>query len=176
MKEASELFDEKPSKRAWLLIISLLTIALGVYVLFNPIEALLGLAIYIGMAFVLMGFGYLMIFQEFNNYAYLALSLLDIGVGVLLLINIGLTTATLPLIIALWMLFTGIAQFVESWRMKENNTSAWIWFLTSGVMSIIFALFVFFHPVISMVAATTLIGLYFILHGILELVHYMRQI
>ncbi len=176
MKETSELFDEKPSKRAWLLLVSLLTIALGVYVLFNPVEALLGLAIYIGFAFVLMGFGYLMIFQEFNNYAYLAISLLDIVVGILMLINIGLTTVTLPLIIALWMLFTGIAQFVEAWRMKAGNTPLWMWFLISGIVSILSSLFVFLHPVISMVAVTVLIGLYFIIHGIFELVHYMRQI
>lgn len=176
MQEASELFDEKPSKRAWLLIVSLLTIALGVYVLFNPIEALLGLAIYIGIAFILMGFGYLMLFQEFKSYLYLAISLLDIIVGILLLINIGITVITLPLIIAFWMLFNGISQFVESWRMKESTSPAWQWFLISGVISIMFALFVVFNPVISMVAVTTIIGIYFVIHGILEMVHYMRQI
>ncbi|MBR5130822.1 MAG: DUF308 domain-containing protein [Alphaproteobacteria bacterium] len=176
MKEASELFDEKPSKRAWLLIVSLLTIALGIYVLFNPVEALLGLAIYIGLAFVLIGFGYLMLFQEFKNYLYLTISLLDIVVGMLLLINIGLTTVTLPLIIALWMLFGGISQLVEAWRMKDNMISYWMWFLFSGVISIIFAIFVVFHPIISMVAVTTFIGLYFIIYGIFELVRYLRQI
>lgn len=176
MKEASELFDDKPSKRVWLLIVSLLTIALGVFVFFNPIEALLGLAVYIGFAFVLMGFGYLMIFQEYKNYLYLALSLLDIIVGTLLLINIGITVVTLPLIVAFWMLFNGIYQFVEAWRMKDGSTPSWVWFLVSGVVSILFSLFVVFHPIVSMMAVTTLMGLYFIIHGILELVHYMRQV
>ena len=176
MKEASELFDETPSGNTWLLIISLLTIALGVYVLFNPVTALLGLALYIGIAFVLIGFGYMMIFQESKNYLYLSVSVLDIIIGVLLLINIGLTTATLPLIIALWMLFGGISQFVESWRLKDTNTSSWVWFLISGVISILFGLFVVFHPIISMMAITTLIGLYFIIYGAFELIRYMRRI
>jgi len=176
MKEASELFDETPSGNVWLLIISLLTIALGVYVLFNPVTALLGLALYIGIAFILIGFGYLMIFQESKNYLYLLISVLDIIVGILLIVNIGLTTATLPLIIALWMLFSGISQFVESWRLKGTGTSSWVWFLISGVISILFGLFVAFHPVISMVAITTLIGLYFIVYGAFELIRYVRRI
>lgn len=176
MKEASELFDNTPSGNVWLLIISLLTIALGVYVLFNPVTALLGLAMYIGIAFILIGFGYLMIFQESKNYLFLSVSILDIIIGVLLLINIGWTTATLPLIIALWMLFNGISQFVESWRLKDISTNSWIWFLISGVISILFGLFVVFHPVISMVAVTTLIGLYFIVYGAFELIRYMRRV
>ena len=118
----------------------------------------------------------MMIFQESKNYLFLSISILDIIIGVLLLINIGLTTATLPLIIALWMLFSGISQFVESWRLKETNTHSWIWFLISGTVSILFALFVVFHPVISMIAVTTLIGLYFIIYGALELIRYMRHI
>ncbi len=176
MKEASELFDETPGGNAWLLIISLLTIALGVYVLLNPITALVGLALYIGFAFVLIGFGYLMIFQESKNYLFLSLGILDIIIGILLLINIGLTTAGLPLIIALWVLSGGVIQFAEAWRMKDDKMSAWIWFLISGLISIVFAFFIVIWPVISMEAITFLIGAYFIFYGVSELIRYIRRI
>lgn len=174
MKENSQNLTATPAKSIWLLIISLLTIALGVYVLFNPVTALLAMAVYIGIAFILMGIGYFMIYQDTNSYMMLTLAILDIIVGIIFLANLGVSAVTMPIIFALWTLFVGITQLVGAFQLKERGSSAWGWILALGIIGILFSLLIFIYPMIGVVTLTVLMGGFLIIYGALELVRYLR--
>lgn len=162
------------SKNIWLLIISLLLIGSGFYVIFNPITALLASALFMGIVFILMGIGYLLIFSQSKSYMVLTLGILDMLIGLIFLTNLGITALTMPIIFALWCLFIGITQLAAGFQMKEMADPSWSWILTAGIAGILFSFLIFFYPVIGTVTLTLLMGGYLIIYGAFELTRFIR--
>ena len=70
-------------RNIWLLIVSLLLITSGVYVLFNPLSALIASVLIIGILFIILGSSYILAFKDGDSYAILALGILDVFIGLL---------------------------------------------------------------------------------------------
>ncbi|MBQ8558071.1 MAG: DUF308 domain-containing protein, partial [Alphaproteobacteria bacterium] len=66
------------NRSVWLLIAGVLLILCGVYVLFNPITALITSAMLVGIAFIFIGTSYLMSYRENTSYTLLAMGILDL--------------------------------------------------------------------------------------------------
>lgn len=165
------------SKNIWLLIVSLLLIVSGIYVLLNPITALVASALTIGVILILIGTSYLVIFKQSHSYMMLTLGILDMLIGILFLTNIGVTAMSMPIIFALWILFNGIAQLVMGLEMKEMNIAGpgWKWLSGSGVFGILFALLIFIYPALGTATLTLLLGIYLIGYGGFELNRYLKD-
>ena len=103
----------------WHLFAGIIMVILGFYVWFNPVASLLGLALYIGIAFIVVGAGYFLASFSYQSGWYLLVGLLDILVGVILVANLGVTAATLPMIFALWCLAVGVIQLVTSFQLRK---------------------------------------------------------
>ena len=71
------------------LVFGILMILAGIFTWFNPDTALLAMALYLGIVFLLGGVGYLSAFFSYPSGGLLALGLLDIIVGVILMTNLG---------------------------------------------------------------------------------------
>ncbi len=158
----------------WLLLLGALLVLSGVYVIFNPITALLASAMFIGLVFILLGAGYLLVFRESNSYMMLALGILDLVIGVLFLANIGITAVSMPIVFALWTLFNGITEIVMGIEMKQSHDKNWPILFWGGIGGLIFSFLIFAYPIIGTVMITALIGTYLIVYGILEIVRYLR--
>ncbi len=161
-------------KSFWLLLISLILILSGIYILFNPITALVASAMIVGVVFILLGVGYLMAFQERKSSMFLALGILDLIIGVLFLSNIGISAANMPIILGLWILFNSIAEIVMGWEMRADQNSMWKIFFWGGILGVLFSLLIFVMPVIGVVTITVVIGLYLIIYGGLELTRFIK--
>lgn len=161
-------------KSLWLLIISLLLIFSGVYVLFNPLTALIASALFVGVVFILIGVGYLMAFREKKSSMLLALGILDLIIGILFISNLGISAVSMPVILAFWILFNSIAEVVMALELKSNNVPQWKYLLGGGIFGIIFSLLVFFLPVVGTVTITLVLGLYLIIYGALELTRFIK--
>ena len=164
----------QPSLNLWLLIISILLIGCGIYVLLNPITALIASALFIGITFILMGVGYLIVFRRTKSYMQLSIGLLDIVIGLIFLANLGITAVSMPLIFGLWCLFIGVTQIAAGLELKQVLDRSWSWIVTSGIVGLIFALLIFFYPFIGTVTITLLMGGYLIVYGAFELNRYLR--
>ncbi len=162
-------------KNIWLLIVSLILIMCGIYVLFSPATALVASALIAGAAFIAMGAGYLMAFRYTRSYMHVTLGVLDIVVGLILLVNLGVTAASMPIIFAFWCLFVGITQVVAALELREVGEPIEKWLLASGIIGIIFSLLIFFNPVFGVLTISFLMGAYLILYGAFELNRYLRQ-
>ena len=114
------MFQNLCSKNIWLLIISILLILSGIYVLFNPLSALIASVIFIGIFLLLIGSAYLLSFQENDSYAILALGILDIFLGLIFLTNIGITAITFPIIWAFWIMFNSIVQLAMGLELRNS--------------------------------------------------------
>ncbi len=161
-------------KSIWLLIIGVLLILCGIYVILNPITALLASAMFIGLVFIVLGAGYLMVFRERDSYWMLALGILDLIIGVLFLGNLGITAVSMPVIFGLWILFNGITEIVMGLEMKRNSDPNWQILFWGGIGGIIFSLLIFAYPVVGTFMITALIGIYLIVYGLLEIIRYFK--
>lgn len=96
------------------------------------------------------------------------MGLLDILVGVILVANLGVTAATLPMIFALWCLAVGVIQLVTSFQLRKIG-APWGWSLGIGILGILFAFMILIFPSIGAVTITTLMGMYIICTALLPL-------
>ena len=71
-------------KNIWTLIFGILMILGGLYALFNPLSALIAVALYLGILFIAMGIGYVASYRTIQSGSILALGIIDILIGILL--------------------------------------------------------------------------------------------
>lgn len=158
----------------WHLIAGIIVAILGVYIWFNPVATLLGVALYLGIIFIVVGAGYFML--SFSNQSgwYLMVGVLDMLVGVIFVGNLGVTAASLPIIMALWFLAIGVMQIVAAFSMKNNNMT-WAWSLCAGILGVLFAFLILAYPALGAITLTALIGAYFFMYGIIEIGEYVSN-
>ncbi len=155
----------------WNLAAGIIMLILGLVVWFNPFSTLLALAFYIGIGFVLVGAFYIMSSINIRSGWYLLVGALDLMVGLILIANLGVTAASLPIILALWCLTVGIIQIIGAFEIKKSGLP-WAWSLMMGVAGIIFGLIILAYPVVGTITISTVAGLYAVMFGILQLVEY----
>ncbi|MDD4556468.1 MAG: DUF308 domain-containing protein [Alphaproteobacteria bacterium] len=156
----------------WILFLSLVMIALGVYVWFHPVGAMMALALYLGIAFIGVGVCYLWAYSHWKNAWDLALGILDVLVGLVFVSNLGLTAETIPLFFAFWTLFIGVMQLTAAFDMKEVGIKDWKLIAVAGLLSILFAFVILSMPIVGALTITILMGSYLILYGVVGLFEY----
>lgn len=156
-------------RNIWLLIVSLLLITSGIYVLFNPLSALIASVLIIGILFIILGSSYILAFKDGDSYAILALGILDVFIGLLFLTNIGVSVITLPIILAFWILFNSTVQLAMGLEIKNNPNAPWKQLVGASVFGIAFSVLIFIYPTIGNITITLLLGLYLLGYGIFEL-------
>lgn len=83
----------------WHLIAGIIMAALGIFVWFNPMASLVAMALYLGIVFIVVGAGYFMASFAYRSGWYLLVGFLDMLVGVIFVANLGVTAASLPIIL-----------------------------------------------------------------------------
>ena len=165
---------KKHQSNIWLLIVGLIMALLGVYVLFNPVTALMALALYLGIAFIAMGIGYIAFYRYAKSHLLLAIAIVDIIIGLLFVLNLSVTATTLPIIFAMWVLFVGILQIVTAFEYRDMGDSTWGWTLTAGLIGIIFGFMILFYPVVGVLTITAFMGAALVLYGAYDISLYLR--
>ena len=101
---------EQTMKNWWLVLLNgIIMIILSFFIFGHPAEALLGLAIYIGIAMLIVGL-LLIIYslsvrKSDNQWGWkLTEGILDAIFGILLLSNPGITAAVFPFVLTWWIL------------------------------------------------------------------------
>ena len=155
----------------WNLIAGIAMIILGVLVWFNPFDTMLALAFYVGLGFLLVGAFYMMASMNVKSGWYLLVGALDVLVGLILIFNLGVTAASLPIILALWSLAVGVIQIIGAFEIKKFGFP-WGWSAIMGGVGIIFGLVILAYPMIGAITISTVVGLYAIMFGILQLIEY----
>ena len=82
----------------WNLFAGVVMLLLGGMIWFNPFDTLIALAFYIGISFIIAGLFYLVSAYELRFGWYLLVGSFDMLVGVVLISNLGITAASLPII------------------------------------------------------------------------------
>ncbi len=97
------------------------------------------------------------------------MGLFGIGVGVVTFVWPDVTATVLVYIIAAWALAMGIFEIVAAIEFRREITGEWL-LAVVGILSVLFGLILFVNPVAGALALATLIGIYFIILGVLLLI------
>ena len=159
------------SAEIWSLCIGIIMIILGIYICANPVMSLVALALYIGAVFIVSGIGYSVSSLSQESAWKLFVGLFNILIGLFLVANLGIITASLPAVFAMWCLAIGTIHIIRAFRSYKNSLS-WCGSLTIGCLGILFSFLIIIHPAIGAFTITTLIGLYIIMYGVFSVIEY----
>ena len=157
------------------LLRGIILVILAFFVFRHPANALLGVAIYIGISLLITGIlqtGASIGFRDsFPNWGWiLAGGLLDIVFGFVLLSNPALTAASLPFVIGFWIIVSGIMSFADSFQSKKEEAPLWWLGLLSGVLSVVIGYMIMSNLLFGALTITTWMGIGFAIVGIVNIV------
>jgi uncharacterized membrane protein HdeD (DUF308 family) len=92
--------------------------------------------------------------------------LVSIGAAVVALVWPGMTAFALLALIAVWAIFTGIAEIVAAIELRRVIEGEWLLAL-SGVLSVVFGVLVLIYPRAGALAVLAVIGAYAMVFGVL---------
>ncbi|MBP9813177.1 DUF308 domain-containing protein [Candidatus Saccharibacteria bacterium] len=178
-KETMEVFEfDETSKNAWwtLVIGGLISVVFGFVAMIWPgitvgVLALL-LAVFLGVYGVLDIVRSLKKFKDsfLSGFLTLVLGLLEVGVSVFLLSNVGsgLAIATLALLVAISFIVRGVIGMVLAFDSASSTGTRW---LNGGVgaLAIIAGLVIVWYPVSGTLAWIWVVGLFAIIGGAFEI-------
>jgi uncharacterized membrane protein HdeD (DUF308 family) len=125
--------------------------------------------IFLGWLLIILGI--IQIFRSVTNRdapgwgASFVSGLLFTGVGILLVANPIPGILTLTALLTMFFLIEGVLKTVVAWQLREE-TRQWVWFLVSGILSIIIAFVIMSGwPATALWTIGLLAGVYFIILG-----------
>jgi uncharacterized membrane protein HdeD (DUF308 family) len=159
--------------RSWqgALFLGVLTVILGVIVSFHPSGSLNVLAVLVGILMILSGIFHLIrVFDpEESHRVWLGIAgLLFIALGVYLIRHLHITVAVIGLIIGIAWIIQGVVGLMGgiSGSVREGRG----WWIVFGAISLIAGIVVAASPVTSVNVLAVLLGIWFIVMGIFEII------
>ena len=117
------------SRALWIIAGALLVIA-GVICLVNPDIALSSLAALFGIAMLFSGVVDIVVFAAGRRYMagvgwFLVDGILTVLLSLFILCNQWFTVLTLPVVFGMWLIFSGITKFVNSFDLQRLGVRGW---------------------------------------------------
>jgi len=162
------------SRGAWIalsFITGLLMIVLGILFLVRPGLSLASVLLLLGIFAVVYGVALaaagLLGHAESRGWA-IAVGLVAVIFGIMVLVWPGLTALTLIYIIAAWAIISGITDIAGAFIGGLSGGQR-AWLILLGVLSLAIGVVFFVHPAKGALALLWLVGIYFVLLGILRI-------
>lgn len=139
------------SKYWWsLLILGLLIIAGGFWLLYQPVIGYATIALLFGWLLLVGGIFQIVIStsikKEMQGWGWwLAGGILDVLIGLLLVMNLALTEASLPYFFAFIFLFKGITNLIAAFSMTSTYKYWWL-YLINGILLLVLSWLFFISP------------------------------
>lgn len=163
---------EQLIKHWWLsLIIGLAMLAMGLVVLVNPTASYLTFALWLGVLVALSGVVGIVQGVSSKNYFVrrgwlIVASIADIIIGILLMFNIALSAALLPVLLGIWLLYRGMTLIMQGADLRNYRVRDAGWVIFGGALIVAISLAVLFFPLSVGVEAVVLaVSIGFIVYG-----------
>jgi uncharacterized membrane protein HdeD (DUF308 family) len=158
---------------AWqtMLVVGIVTLILGLIVSFHPSGSLNVIAVLIGVLVIVSGLFHLarMFGSAESHRVWLGISgLLLIVLGVVLLRHLNLTVALIGLLVGISWIIQGLSALAGGMAAGPGEGRGWWIFF--GIVSLIAGIVVAALPVTSVTALAVLVGIWFIIQGLVEIV------
>ena len=157
----------------WIFLLrGLLFIIAGVITFRYPLESYVTLSIFFGVMMLFTGIlelTFTLSTRKIKGWGWrLAASIIDLILGIVLILDIGISMAVLPFLVSFWFLFRGITML--SFSGVVRNAVSTVWMITGGILLIFFAILIMINPVLGALTIVTWTGLAFIIAGIFNII------
>lgn len=158
----------------WLeLILGILLVILGIFSMINPNTALTGIVIVYGIAAIVIGISDIMMYVRVERYTgfgpmvSLIGGILSVMSGVMLFVYPNAGKWVLSLLFPIWFIAHCISRLahLSSMRIYMENFAYYLT-LILNILGLISGFMMIFHPFVSLLSVSYIIGLYLILLGI----------
>lgn len=160
----------------WLsLLVGVLMIVAGGYALFAPIGVLVSLPLIIGILAIAKGIQtlwmYFMVKRDFNQKSMwlIWLGIVDIIIGLVFIIRIGLALDIIVFIFAIWFILDAIAEIMTARLFKAQRGYYWL-LLVLGIIALILGIILLFNPLLASTTLVWLISFYLMVFGINKII------
>jgi uncharacterized membrane protein HdeD (DUF308 family) len=152
-------------------VVGIVTLILGLIVAFHPSGSLNVIAVLLGLLMIISGlFHVIRMFGSGESHrVWLGISgLLLIVLGVVLIRHLHLTVAIIGLIIGISWIVQGLSALAGGLAVGSREGRGWWIFF--GIVSLIGGIVIVAVPVASVTALAVLVGIWFIIEGIFEII------
>ena len=143
----------------------------------NPMVSIVSVAYIFALGAIFIGLYEIFIRRKMRQHAGLSsgfvivIGILDILIGVFFLFNISAAVVTMPFVFAVWLIVDSIGTLFTASSIRNYSTAQYWFTMIIGILGVIIGLLLVFNPLSSFIAIATLLGLYFMLFGILHIVY-----
>lgn len=157
-----------------ILLMALMTIALGVLLMLNPTFAVLAVCRIVGWILLIGGiFSVITYFFRKSvpsSYTSLLIGIIETALGLWIAIRPGTVVQFVSLLFAVILILHGARDIRDAIEMKQMNYSRWWLTLVFAVLTIAFGIFVLLSPIKSAGIMMTICGIALIFDGITDIV------
>lgn len=159
--------------------LSLITIAagliIGILLLFQPDKTVQFVSILCGITVIMLGVGaWISYFTKVKSTILAILGSLAIIAGIILCIKYESIISTVLFLFGIFILISGIVDFVSAIDAKKNDLKSWIVSLLMAAATIILGLLVVVNPFSSMLVLTKLLGAALIVYAVMDLITFIQ--
>ena len=160
----------KPIIRKWWLglIQGIVLIILSIYIFNNPLNALKGISVWIGILILFTGlvgiFSWMAADRDKREKSSLLWSLLTIVFGIVMLLHLFTTIRIIELLFGLWMVFLGLHFIEQGIVFMKHQTFRWVTVIAGGLC--LFAAIVLIFDLGTGMGANLFLGVQLLLGGI----------
>jgi len=147
------------------------TVILGLIIALHPSGSLNVIAVLLGVLLVISGiFDLIRVFDQTETHrAWLGIAgLLLVVIGVLLIRHLNLTVALVGLVIGITWIVQGLAELMDAFSGDPGERRGWWIFF--GLISLVAGIVVVAVPTTSVTVLAVLVGIWFIVTGLTEIV------
>ncbi|HXY32407.1 MAG TPA: DUF308 domain-containing protein [Gemmatimonadaceae bacterium] len=173
---ASDLIQSAYRRTWWSLVLrGLLALALGIFILWRPVDSVASFALFIAIWALVIGIVEIVRAIELRSllshwWLLLISGLVSVAFGIAAFYYYpGLSLAFAVVWVTWWLLITGALAIYAAYVERQNNES-WGWTAAAGVAAIVAAVFAFMHPPATLAAILGLIAAFAIVSGLILLV------
>jgi uncharacterized membrane protein HdeD (DUF308 family) len=162
-----------PSKYVWQLelVVGVITLGLGIVLALKPSQSLNVISVFIGILLIIGGIFHFIraLDHEEQHRAWIAIAgLFELVIGVVMIRHIGLTKSVIGLLIGIVWIVQGVVALMTGIMGGSKGTRGWT--IAFGIISLAAGIVVVSVPENSVNALAVLLGIWFIIMGLFELV------
>lgn len=153
---------------------SILFLIFGIILFTNPEGVIVTISYVLGILLILIGIIQIVFYAKSNSKIFMDTTL-GVGLfafisGLILILNTTLLATIIPILIGIWMLFTGIEKFRLALNLKNNEINGWIISMILSILTLLCGFIFIINPIEGTFLVTEAIGLIIIIYSIIDII------
>jgi uncharacterized membrane protein HdeD (DUF308 family) len=170
------LYEEltRPPRHRWLAFLQgVIYAVVGLYMMFAPVVSYLALSVIFSVSILVNGvleIVYAAGNRHMPNWGWrLGGGVIDLLIGVFLIVYPLISVEVIPVLMAFWLLFRGLAVIGDAIDMRRYSALRCVTFTVLGVLAIVCALFMLWMPAIGILYALYIVSTAFFVIGLFKI-------